>query len=132
MNAGGPNAETVTFDYDNAGQLVRTTMADGSVLRYHYDAAHRLTEIADGLGNVIQYTLDAMGNRIKEDVFDPSDRLQRTQQRVYDLNNRLYNDIGAAGQKSVLLVRRQWQSQDCRRSARQEHAAQLRCVESAA
>ena len=101
VNAGGPNAESVTFDYDSAGQLIRTTTADGSVLRYYYDAAHRLTEIADGLGNVIQYTLDAMGNRIKEDIFDPSDRLQRTQQRVYDLKNRLYNDIGAAGQKSV-------------------------------
>ena len=42
-----------------------------------------------------------MGNRIKEDIFDPSDRLQRTQQRVYDLKNRLYNDMGAAGQKAV-------------------------------
>ena len=101
VNAGSANAESITFDYDNAGQLIKATAADGSVLRYYYDAAHRLTEIADGLGNVIQYTLDAMGNRIKEDVFDPSDRLQRTQQRVYDLKNRLYNDIGAAAQKSV-------------------------------
>jgi uncharacterized protein RhaS with RHS repeats len=29
------------FDYDNVGQLVATTMPDGSVLRYQYDAAHR-------------------------------------------------------------------------------------------
>ena len=76
-------------------------MPDGSFLRYQYDAAHRLTEIADGLGNVIQYTLDAMGNRIKEDVFDPADRLVRTQRRIYDALNRLYNDIGAAGQMSA-------------------------------
>ena len=76
-------------------------MPDGSVLRYQYDAAHRLTEIADSLGNVIQYTLDAMGNRIKEDIFDPTDRLQRTQRRVYDALNRLYNDIDASGQKST-------------------------------
>ena len=116
------------FDYDNAGQLVKTTMPDGSVLRYQYDAAHRLTEIADGLGNVIQYTLDAMGNRIKEDVFDPSDRLQRTQRRVYDALNRLYNDIDASGQKSDVFLRRQRQSQDQHRSAQQEHAAELRCA----
>jgi RHS repeat-associated protein len=102
VNAGSPLAETTGFDYDNVGQLVMTTMPDGSVLRYQYDAAHRLTEIVDGLGNVIQYTLDAMGNRIKEDVFDPADRLQRTHQRVYDVLNRLYNDIDAANQKSVL------------------------------
>ena len=103
VNAGNASAETTAFEYDNAGQLVRVTMPDGSFLRYQYDAAHRLTEIADGLGNVIQYTLDAMGNRIKEDVFDPADRLVRTQRRIYDALNRLYNDIGAAGQISAYL-----------------------------
>ena len=101
VNAGDALAETTAFDYDGAGQLVRVTLPDGGFLRYQYDAAHRLTEIADGLGNVIQYTLDAMGNRIQEDVFDPSDRLARTQRRIYDALNRLYNEIGAAGQVSA-------------------------------
>ena len=101
VGAGSPLAETTAFDYDRAGQLVATTMPDGSVLRYQYDAAHRLTEIADGLGNTIQFALDAMGNRIREDVFDPSDQLQRTQRRVYDVLNRLHKDIGAAGQQAV-------------------------------
>ena len=44
-----------------------------------------------------------MGNRIKEDVFDPTDRLQRTQRRVYDALNRLYNDIDASNQKSIFF-----------------------------
>ena len=101
VNAGNALAETTGFDYDNAGQLVKATLPDGSFLRYQYDAAHRLTEIVDGLGNVLQYTLDAMGNRIKEDIFDPSDRLIRTQRRVYDVLNRRYNDIGATGQTSA-------------------------------
>ncbi len=101
VNAEGALAETTAFDYDSVGQLVRTTMPDGSSLRYQYDAAHRLTEIADSLGNVIQYTLDAMGNRIKEDTFDPSDRLQRTQRRIYDVLNRRYNDIDASGQRTT-------------------------------
>ena len=103
VNAGNALAETTGFDYDNAGQLIKVTMPDGSFLRYQYDAAHRLTEMVDGLGNVIQYTLDAMGNRIKEDIFDPSDRLAKTQRRIFDALNRLYNDIGAAGQVSVYL-----------------------------
>ncbi len=83
------------------GQLTKVTMPDGAFLRYQYDDAHRLTEVADSQDNVIQYTLDAMGNRIKEDVFDPADRLVRTRQRIYDALNRLYNDIGAAGQISA-------------------------------
>jgi YD repeat-containing protein len=76
-------------------------MPDGSTLSYQYDAAHRLTEVSDSLGNVTQYTLDAMGNRIKEDTFDPADRLTRTRRRVFDALSRLYNDMGADGQKST-------------------------------
>ncbi len=101
VNAGARNAETTRFDYDNAGQLAKLTLPDGTFLRYQYDAAHRLTEIVDGLGNAIQYTLDGMGNRITEDVFDPADRLTRTRRRIYDAQNRLTNDIGAADQVSA-------------------------------
>ena len=101
IHAGSPLAETTGFDYDVAGQLVKVTMPDGSTLSYQYDAAHRLTEVSDSLGNVTQYTLDAMGNRIKEDTFDPADRLTRTRRRVFDALSRLYNDMGADGQKST-------------------------------
>jgi len=100
VDAASPAAETTRFDYDGAGQLVKVTMPDGSTLSYQYDAAHRLAEVSDSLGNVTQYTLDALGNRIKEDTFDPADRLQRTRRRVFDALSRLYNDIGADGQKS--------------------------------
>ena len=99
VNAGARPTEATEFDYDNASQLIKVTLPDGSFLRYQYDAAHRLTEVGDSLGNVIQYTLDAMGNRIREDVFDPSDRLLRTQRRTYDALNRLSSDIGAMGQR---------------------------------
>ena len=101
VNAGNPLAETTAFDYDAAGQLVKVTVPDGAAISYQYDAAHRLTEISDSIGNVKQYTLDAMGNRIKEDTFDPADRLRRTQRRVFDAFNRLYNEMGADGQKST-------------------------------
>ena len=39
--------ETTTYTYDNAGQLTRVTLPDSSFLEYTYDAAHRLTQIAD-------------------------------------------------------------------------------------
>ncbi len=109
VDAGSPAAEITSFEYDSAGQLVRATLPDGSFIRYQYDAAHRLTETVDSLGNVIQYTLDALGNRIREDVFDPEDRLVKTQRRIHDALGRLYNDIGAAGQTVDLHVRRQRQ-----------------------
>lgn len=56
----------------------------------------RLTDIHDGLGNAIHYTLDAMGNRTREDVKDPAGTLVRSQRRVYDALNRVQNLVTPA------------------------------------
>jgi RHS repeat-associated protein len=80
------------------GQLTRVTLPDGSFLTYTYDPAHRLTGIADNLGNRIAYTLDLLGNRTKEEVFDPGNVLAQTRSRVYSNINRLSQDIGAQSQ----------------------------------
>ncbi|MDP3514718.1 MAG: DUF6531 domain-containing protein [Sulfuritalea sp.] len=93
--------ETTTYQYDGVGQLIRLTLPNGATLSYTYDAAHRLTGISDGLGNTISYTLDALGNRIKEDVKDPNNQLSRTKSRAFDALNRLYQDIGAQNQTTT-------------------------------
>ncbi len=90
--------EVTSYSYDGVGQLIRVTLPDGSFLAYGYDAAHRLTVIADNLGNRIAYTLDAMGNRTREQVFDPVNNLAQTRARVYDALNRLAQEIGAQAQ----------------------------------
>jgi YD repeat-containing protein len=90
--------ETTTYQYDGVGQLIQITLPDGSHTTYTYDPAHRLTEIADALGNRIVYTLDAIGNRTKEEVKDPAGQLARTRSRIYDALSRLAQDIGAQGQ----------------------------------
>jgi YD repeat-containing protein len=87
--------EQTAYAYDGVGQLTKLTMPDSSYLQYTYDGAHRLTQINDGLGNKINYTLDAMGNRIKEDAVDPTGTLARTRQQVYDSLNRLHQSVGA-------------------------------------
>jgi YD repeat-containing protein len=94
-NVGG---EITTYGYDAVGQLVRVTLPNDSFLSYAYDAAHRLTGITDSMGNSIAYTLDAMGNRIQEQVFDQGGALAQTRSRVYDALNRLAQDIGAQSQ----------------------------------
>ena len=87
--------ETTTYDYDGVGQLIKVTLPDASIVKYTYDGAHRLTQIQDGLGNKIVYTLDAMGNRTKEQAFDPGGALARVRQQVYDSLNRLHQTVGA-------------------------------------
>lgn len=88
------------YKYDNVGQLKRITFADGSYIDYTYDAAHRLTDIADTALNRIHYTLDAMGNRIQEEVYDASNTLNLSKRRVFDALNRLWQDIAAFNQNS--------------------------------
>ncbi len=90
-----------SYAYDPAGNLIRVTLPDNSFLIYGYDVAQRLTSVTDALGNRIAYTLDNRGNRIKEEVFDPSDTLRQTRSNVYDALNRLKNAIGAQGQATV-------------------------------
>jgi RHS repeat-associated protein len=93
--------EQTTFEYWPTGLLKKATLPDGSFIAYTYDAAHRLTGVNDSEGNRIAYTLDAMGNRTKEDVFDPANVLMQTRMRVFNTLNRLTQEIAAAGTPAV-------------------------------
>jgi RHS repeat-associated protein len=93
--------EVTAVDYWPTGLLKKVTTPDGSYLSYTYDAAHRLTGIADMEGNRIAYTLDANGNRTKEETFDPSNALSRTNSRIFDSRGQLSSVIGAAGTPQV-------------------------------
>lgn len=86
--------ELTGYQYDGVGQLTQVTLPDNSRLNYTWDPAHRLTGISDTLGNQVIYTLDAMGNRINEEVKDPQGALARTRARVYDALNRLQTLTG--------------------------------------
>ncbi|MGH7603207.1 MAG: hypothetical protein ACRENK_04320 [Gemmatimonadaceae bacterium] len=90
--------EATAYEYDSVGQLTKITLPDSSYLTYSYDAAHRMTGMQDNLGNHIAYTLDAMGNRTQEQVFDPASTLAQTRSRVFNNLNRLFQEIGAASQ----------------------------------
>lgn len=88
--------DTTGYSYDGVGQLTRVTLPDGSFVDYTYDPAHRLTGLQDNLGNRIAYALDAMGNRLREDTFDPTGALVATRSRVYNALNRLEQEIGGS------------------------------------
>ncbi|UXY16754.1 DUF6531 domain-containing protein [Chitiniphilus purpureus] len=73
---------TTTFDYLPTGLLSRVTLPDGSGLSYRYDPAHRLVGLDHSSGSKVEYTLDAAGNRTREDRIDPSGALAAGQQAV--------------------------------------------------
>ena len=59
-------ATVITYEYDPAGNLVRTGMGDGSNIlsgtAYSYDALNRMTEAEDPAGGRTVYAYDRMGN----------------------------------------------------------------------
>ncbi|MCG7923068.1 MAG: RHS domain-containing protein [Candidatus Thiodiazotropha lotti] len=89
----GTTSRTTDYDYDAVGNLIQVTLPDGNSISYDYDAAHRLTGLEDQLGNRIDYTLDDMGNRLSEEVSDPTGTLTRTKQQVYDQLSQLDQSI---------------------------------------
>jgi YD repeat-containing protein len=88
LDVGG---ELTTYTYDPAGLMTRVTQPNAAYLAYRFDNAHRLIEVKDQLGNTRTYTLDNMGNRVKEDLTDPNGQLARSQTKVYDALSRLQN-----------------------------------------
>jgi RHS repeat-associated protein len=98
---------TTQIDYDATGNVIRVTQPDTTFLRYWYDDANRLTSISTsntaGAGERVVYTLDAAGNRTKEDTFDPSGALKRQLARQYNALSQLRSLVNApyAGQADL-------------------------------
>jgi RHS repeat-associated protein len=98
---GCSGGELTALDYWPTGLLKKVTSPGGSFIEYHYDPAHRLTEIEDSAGNKIVYTLDDAGNRTGEDTYDPSLTLKRTHTQVFNTLSQLWKDVNAAGTAAV-------------------------------
>jgi YD repeat-containing protein len=92
----GGTGRTTSYSYDNSGQLTGVTLPDATTMSYSYDAAHRLTGVTDAKGNSVTYTLDNAGNKVGEQVKDPSGNLQGNISRVYDALNRVQQITGAS------------------------------------
>lgn len=80
-NVGGQATASV---YGPTGLLTQTTQPDGTIQTFGYDSADRLISVSDNQGNSIQYTLDGAGNRVSEQVKDPSGALSRQLARAFN------------------------------------------------
>lgn len=99
-----PQDAAVSFAYDATGLITRVTQPDGAYLNYAYDDAHRLTTVTNGLGHRIVYTLDAAGNRTREEMFDatydagvPGQGLRYAMAWQYNALSRIVRSMNASG-----------------------------------
>ncbi|NPC59189.1 RHS repeat-associated core domain-containing protein [Caenimonas soli] len=99
QNRGG---EISTFGYTPAGQLASASLPNGFQTSYSYDAAQRLIAATDNRGNSVNYTLDAMGNRIREEVKDATGNIALVTARVINSLNKVAAIQGSVGQTTQL------------------------------
>ena len=98
-NRGG---EITTIVYTPTGNVASATQPNGHSVAYEYDAAQRLIAAADNRGNRISYTLDAMGNRVREEVKDGSGAIALVTSRVINHLNKVAAVQGAVGQTTQI------------------------------
>jgi RHS repeat-associated protein len=70
----GTGAGTTTYEYDDAGNLIRKAEPGSKVTRYVYNSANRLEEVKDGASQLIaRYGYDPMGRRIWKEQYREKD-----------------------------------------------------------
>lgn len=75
---------TTIFDYNARKLLDQVTDPDGVTMSMTYDNANRLVDIARADRSHVHYTLDASGNRLKEETFDSAGTLRRSLSRTFN------------------------------------------------
>jgi RHS repeat-associated protein len=98
----GAAIEATAYTYHPTGQLASAVLPSGYSAAYTYDAAQRLIAAVDNRGNRIDYTLDAMGNRVREEVKDPGGNIALLTRRVVNQLNRVSNLQGANNQTTAI------------------------------
>ena len=97
------NLQQITnYTYHPTGQLASVVQPSGLQVSYSYDAAQRLIAAQDNRGNRISYTLDAMGNRVREETRDQNNTIALATGRVINQLNRVANVLGAQNQTTAL------------------------------
>jgi RHS repeat-associated protein len=99
VNRGG---ETSNYSYTPFGLMASATLPNGYAVSYSYDDAHRLIAATDSRGNTVQYTLDAAGNRVREETKDAGGNIALVTSRIVNNLNQLAAIQGATGQTTQL------------------------------
>ena len=96
----GPNS--ATFQWDDAGRLIRKIEANGRVWQYGYDVQDRLAEVKDGQSNLVaRYGYDPIDRRLwKEQYRDAAGSALNQARRIY-FN---YADEGLIGETTQAIA----------------------------
>lgn len=85
-------ARTRTMEYDDFGNILKSTSPTGAVTRYRYDDYGKLAAVQDAMGNITQTIFDWRGN-----LLSSTDALGRTTRYQYDAQGNPLAVVDALG-----------------------------------
>jgi RHS repeat-associated protein len=88
-----PEGECIQFTYDCVGNRLTETRPNANVITYDYDENDQLIDVTDPIGKVASYEYDCVGNRLTEE-----DGNNNTTQYEYDGLSRLIKVTDAIGE----------------------------------
>jgi RHS repeat-associated protein len=93
---------TTEYAYDDVGNLIKTTLPDGTALNFSYDEVGRLTALTDAAGNRMQNKLDKAGNQVAQEYYDNKGALTFIRHSDFDLYDRATASVTADNRKTLL------------------------------
>jgi RHS repeat-associated protein len=93
--------QVTSIEYWPTGLVKKVVRPDGGHTSYTYDGAQRLVGIADGAGNTISYTLNAAGEKTREEIRDGQGALLQALSKTYDTFGQLQSQIDAYGRATT-------------------------------
>ncbi len=88
-----PGDSTTQYFYEPRGEIDYLVLPEGNTVDYTYDSAGRLTRVEDDLGNAMVYAYDTESNKVREEIRDPGEAVNKYLDFEYDGDNRLYKII---------------------------------------
>jgi RHS repeat-associated protein len=88
------------MSYTPHGLMQSMIQPDGSAMTYVYDDAQRLTSVVDSEGGRIDYTLNAAGDRTREETRDPAGSLRRVLSWSYNPLGQMQSQTDAYGRST--------------------------------
>lgn len=93
--------DTITLmKHDETGRLIQVTQPNGQVINYAYTDSDQLKAVFNDAGERLEFTLDAAGNRMKEEIKNAQGEVTYSLARSFDELSRTMDITGNHGQNT--------------------------------
>lgn len=89
------------MEYDERGNLIKTTSDNKIINEYTFDSTNKMTSVTDWLGVVSSYTYDGAGRRVDVQIQLPNPKVDKDEKSKYDKDNKDNNYLSEDVKKQI-------------------------------